>query len=160
VPFPGEYWKDSAFISEHERKNWVDEMINIAEAYHYNRLCTIHSVHLFDDFIAKVSREPNITSAALELYALTCLWIMGKYSEPHSIPLTHLVKLTQDRYTRDQFIDAEEYILTTLKFRVIRRPPLRGLNSKSSPIVLKQVLPSPLYAKGEFTKKISDRLNK
>ena len=92
--------------------------------------------------------------------AYVALWVAGKYFEEYSVVLRDLVSMTQGRFTPTDFLEAEEHLVTTLHFRLVRRsPPAQVSLTKSSldSVGLKQLLGSPDYAMGRVRSRRSAR---
>lgn len=152
IPYPGYYWKKDA---THERRGWIEMIIDLGLSYYFSAVTITHAVHLYDDFISSAT---IIHKTGFELYACVALWMAAKYFEEYTIPLKELVQYTRNCFTTDQFIDAEEKMITKLDFRIVRRPCPKFINAKSNLQLLKQILASETYTIGEFAPKQSLRL--
>jgi hypothetical protein len=154
IPYPGYYWKKIGSTGN-ERRGWIEMIIDLGLSYYFSSVTITHAVHLYDDFL---SNSSVICLSGLELYACVALWIAAKYFEEYTIPLKELIQYTRNHFDNDQFIDAEEKMINTLDFRIVRRPPPKFISSKSNVQLLKQILASEEYTVGKFAPKHSLRL--
>lgn len=147
VPHPGAYWSRIHSTSE-ERRGWVEHIITLGETYHFDTVSIVHAVHLYDDFWAQCDAAVARQRAAFELAASSAIWVSGKFFEEYVMPEAELLAFSQGRITADQLRRAEEDLVTTLGFRLVRRLPPKALGSHAPSSALRAVLGAPEYALG------------
>jgi hypothetical protein len=157
VPHPGYYWTRLNSTAE-DRRVSIEMMIDLGFAYGFHPWTIVHAVHLYDDFWSNCQAFMAQNKIAFELYAYIGIWLAGKYFEQYAMPLSELVQHARQRLTTDDFVDAEERLISTLNFRIVRRPPTKLITNKVNAQFMKHVLGSPEYTVGQFVPKHSLRL--
>jgi len=158
VPFPGHYWNRFGILAD-DRRQSIDMLIDLGASYAFSPLTIVHAVHMFDDFWKECLPVLGQNKIAFELYAYVAIWVAGKYFEQYAMPLGELIQHSRQRFKVDDFIDAEEQIVTTLGFRLVRRNVPKQITTKSTIPLLKQLLSSPDYTLGKCATRISSRLS-
>lgn len=157
VSYPGDY-THALGVSHDIRRGWIEFMIDFGIAYSFSVWTLVHAVHLFDDFFAGIRPEDFKDKSAMELYAVVALWTAGKYFEEHVMSLSTIAQYTGHRHTQQNIIDAEERLVTVLRFRIVRRNPPKEITLKTDPLSLKQFLGSPDYMEGRLCWRRSPRI--
>jgi serine/threonine protein kinase len=156
IPLPLNYTRKliPAFSLD-DRKTWVDFLVDLGYNWRCHNFTIAHSVHLLDDFLlaSSTSMIKNhyslLKASPFELYSCVTIWICSKYFEILAISLADLLSQCQDRFTKQDFIDMEEYMIQLVQFRIVRRPPGRGICGKTSIEDMKTILGSAEYLYGK-----------
>ena len=88
--------------------NWI---VNVHLKYQLAQETLFLTVNLIDGYLEKESVEKS----RLQLLGITALWIAAKYEEVYQVPkMSNLVYITDSVYTKEDILDMEHKILTTL----------------------------------------------
>lgn len=157
VPHPGHYWTRLHSTAD-QRARWIERIVDITQSYKFSAWTTVHAVHLYDDFGANCHPSALQRQEALEVYAYAAAWLAAKYFEEYAMPLAEMVAHCKQRWLVDDFVQAEEAMITTLHFRIVRRPPPKSLAPRDGVVTLKKILCDPNYTVGHVATRRSPRL--
>lgn len=157
-PWPGDYTLRVG-LQPIQRQLLVEWLLDIGYSHGYQNTTLAHAVHLLDDFFAHLQSGSIIDRRVFHLYTLVSLWVAGKYFEAVLLSLQDLISVSKEQFLREDFIVAEENLLSTLRFRIVRRPvPVQITQVRKDLSSLQRILGHIDYTQGKITDRASLRV--
>lgn len=170
IPHPGNYFAHIKYIAPYERQSIVEWIVDLMFLNHYSIQTCVHAVNMFDDYLKDIPskldnfiellqasshhRMAHIAQTRFAIFfhliALVCAWISIKYIESKIMAVKTLVVIS-NQFQIEDYLEAEEHVISQLKFRIIRRALPKCLeNSKLSISAVKHILTSAQFLLGKY----------
>lgn len=102
-------------ITDNMRRILIDWLMEVCQEYHMDIQTLFLSIHYLDTYLSVSERK--VPRNQLQLFGIVSLLIASKFHETEIVPsLEDLVYLSDDAYTTDQIIEAEQNMLNTICF--------------------------------------------
>lgn len=108
-------------LSERMRAVLVDWLVDVHWKFKLSSETLFLCVSLLDRFLA---RQPHVPRSQLQLIGATCLLLAAKYEDIYAPEIKDIVHITDKTYTRDEVLQAEVFILNSLRFKLTAPSPL------------------------------------
>lgn len=106
-------------INHTMRSILVDWLVEVGEEYKLSSQTLFLTINYIDRLLSKV----QVNRSKLQLLGITCMLIAAKYEEIYPPSIDEFVYISDNTYTRQQVLNMEGILLTSLKFHLSAATP-------------------------------------
>jgi len=116
-----DYQADPNYITHNPDLKWlyrsklIDWLVGLSFRYNHARETIFLTVNIFDRFLSKTT---NVKKEKLQLIGIASLYIAAKTEEEYDITVEDVMYISENSYTKQEFLDMEITILNTLKYKL------------------------------------------
>jgi hypothetical protein len=126
-PFPFYMKSQTKGFNENLRAEIIDWIIRVHQKFRLWSETLFITINLLDRYLSIF----DFPSDRIYLLCTACLFIATKYEEIYPPTMKDWIKLTQNKYTKEQIIDLEQSILFNLDFQILTTSSYRFLERYS-----------------------------
>ena len=114
ISLPSQDFFFQSSINSRARGTVIDWLVQVHSKFHYHLPCLYLAVFFLDSMLLKIDLVPE----DYQLLAATSLFLAAKIEEQNPPPIRNLIHDTQNDFTKEDMIEVEKTITTTLDYHL------------------------------------------